>query len=213
MPSDPAPASESESPPFDIPVSPDREADIVELRRGLLRLSLAVELGVLGLAGLIVWGWPREGWGSLGDLQPRPMSLLWGVLATGPLLLFFFISVRIPWEPFRRIHRLLVDTLGPSLRVCRWYELAFVATLAGVGEEALFRGALQPRIGLVVSNLLFGLAHAVTPTYAILVFLLGLYLGWLAESAGLCAAMLAHGLYDFVAFLLIARSCNRPAGV
>jgi hypothetical protein len=43
-----------------------------------------------------------------------------------------------------------------SLRDC-----IVLAVASGLVEEAFFRGALQPRLGLVVASLIFGLAHFV----------------------------------------------------
>jgi hypothetical protein len=120
---------------------------------------------------------------------------------------------RSTFGPLRRIRQFLFETLGATLCACRWYDLLFVAALAGFCEELLFRGVLQPRLGLVGSNLLFGLLHAVTPTYAILAGLLGGYLGELQRLSGtLGAAMLTHGLYDFLAFEVIAHRCRPASG-
>jgi membrane protease YdiL (CAAX protease family) len=59
------------------------------------------------------------------------------------------------------------------------------------------------------SNVIFGLAHFVTPTYALLAGILGGYLGWLFTVSGnLLAPIIAHGLYDFLAFLVVARECR-----
>jgi membrane protease YdiL (CAAX protease family) len=53
--------------------------------------------------------------------------------------------------------RTLAETLGPlRLRDC-----VLLAVLSGVAEEALFRGAIQPELGLVTTSLVFGLAHLV----------------------------------------------------
>ena len=74
---------------------------------------------------------------------------------------------------------------------------------------------------LVGSNLLFALLHPVTPTYAIVVGLVGIYLGLIGlvdplpeggESPGqlnLVVPMVAHGLYDFLAFLVLAGESRR----
>jgi membrane protease YdiL (CAAX protease family) len=43
-----------------------------------------------------------------------------------------------------------------SLRDC-----ILLALVSGLVEEAFFRGALQPRLGLVLASLIFGLAHLV----------------------------------------------------
>jgi membrane protease YdiL (CAAX protease family) len=97
-------------------------------------------------------------------------------------------------------------------------QFALVAALAGVGEELLFRGALQtklgdwttPVVGLVLTSILFGLAHALSRLYLAFAVVVGLYLGWLAlQYHDLVAPMIAHGLYDFVALVYLSRTISR----
>ena len=67
--------------------------------------------------------------------------------------------------------------------------------------------------GLIASNVIFGLLHFLTPTYAILAGLMGLYFGLLLDAThppNLATAMIAHGVYDYLAFLLF--SLRRPEG-
>lgn len=72
-----------------------------------------------------------------------------------------------------------------------------LAVVSGVAEEAFFRGALQPRVGLVAASLLFGLGHfaprrALLPWPAFAVAA-GLCFGWLFEATGnLLAPVVAH---------------------
>ncbi len=67
---------------------------------------------------------------------------------------------------------------------------------------------------LLLSNLLFGLAHLITIAYAFWAGIAGLLLGLLfqprllglsGEESNLLAPIIAHGLYDFLAFVLVAR--------
>jgi len=84
---------------------------------------------------------------------------------------------------------------GASLRV----ELVY-AVMAGICEEALFRGALQPRTGIVVAAALFALIHTqyfVTPILG-MVFMIGLALGLLRRHLNTTTAMIAHGTYDIL---------------
>lgn len=139
-----------------------------------------------------------------------------GIVGTVPMLILFAITYQFPVGALKEIKQLLMEMLGPSLSECRWYELAWVALGAGISEELLFRAVLQawldqwgPMVGLGVSNLLFGFAHAVTPLYVVLAGLLGVYLGVLYEFTGdenLVVPALAHGLYDLVAFVVVRRS-------
>jgi membrane protease YdiL (CAAX protease family) len=91
-----------------------------------------------------------------------------------------------------------------------------LAAIAGVSEELLFRGVIQPWIesswgmaaGLIVSNIVFGLVHAVTPLYALLAALVGIYLGLSLDYGGdrnLLTPIIIHGGYDFLAFVALMR--------
>lgn len=78
---------------------------------------------------------------------------------------------------------------------------------AGIGEEAVFRGALQPRFGMVLPSLLFTMLHG--PQYGFNVALLGLFgvsmiLALLRKNVNTTAAMIAHALYNAVQVLALA---------
>jgi hypothetical protein len=98
-------------------------------------------------------------------------------------------------------------------------QFAMVALLAGVGEELLFRGALQtklgqwttPIVGLLLTSVLFGLAHALSKLYFAFAVAVGAFLGWLAfQFNDLIAPMVAHGLYDFLALVYLSRAKLAP---
>jgi membrane protease YdiL (CAAX protease family) len=58
----------------------------------------------------------------------------------------------------------------------------------------------------VIASALFGLGHFITPMYALLAGLLGLYLGGLAMIYdNLLLVMVVHALYDFVALVYLVR--------
>jgi membrane protease YdiL (CAAX protease family) len=80
---------------------------------------------------------------------------------------------------------------------------------AGLGEEWLFRGVLQPTIGLVAASVVFGLAHVgglkMLP-FGVWATGMGLLMGSLAAvTGGLVAPIVAHGLYDMLALEYIRR--------
>jgi membrane protease YdiL (CAAX protease family) len=136
--------------------------------------------------------------------------LLAGLAATIPMFGLFALAYRFPVGPFRKIKQFLLVALGPALSACRWYDLLLVAFVAGVGEELLFRGVLHPKLGIWGSNILFGLVHCITPAYAVTAGLIGACLGWLFDASGnLLAPVLAHSVYDFLAFLVVARDVRR----
>jgi len=73
---------------------------------------------------------------------------------------------------------------------------------AGVGEEVLVRGALQPRTGLLLASLLFGMAHVQYTWFGMLVIvLLGVTLGLVRRHANTTTAIVVHAAYDVVAAL------------
>ena len=80
----------------------------------------------------------------------------------------------------------------------------FLAAVAGVAEELLFRGAMLPRFGLIFTSLLFAAAHTQYGiTFASLeVFILGLGLGWLRLQAGTLACIVLHVGYDVAVGLI-----------
>ncbi len=107
------------------------------------------------------------------------------------------------------------EFLVPLFAGVNWPQLALVSLLAGVGEELFFRGVIQPVLigwigiagGLLAASVVFGLLHAITPTYALLATAVGAYLGWLALASGnLLGPMIAHGAYDFFALAYLTRA-------
>lgn len=187
-------------------------------RGQFLNLSGLVEGGLIVVAFLLGWWCDVDPVAHLTFDWP---AVLWGAAAALPMFLLFVLSHRAQVESLRRIRRFLHEALGPSLAACRWYDLILLATLAGLAEEVLFRGFLQSwmterwgyAIGLLGSSVLFGLAHPITPFYALFAGLMGLYLGYLFDGAldepGLLAPVVTHAVYDYLAFLVVLRTYRR----
>lgn len=75
---------------------------------------------------------------------------------------------------------------------------------AAIGEEIFFRGAYQPRFGLLLSALLFASFHVqygLSPA-TLLVFVIGLVLGILRQRTSLTVCMLVHFLYNATLVLI-----------
>ncbi len=73
----------------------------------------------------------------------------------------------------------------------------------GLGEEMLYRGALQPAAGIWLTSLLFSLSHIqyLSPVIVV-VFALGLLLGYTRNRWGLTTAIWAHAVYNILVGLL-----------
>jgi hypothetical protein len=83
--------------------------------------------------------------------------------------------------------------------------VVFLGVLAGVVEESLFRGALLPRLGIVVSSILFAALHTqYAISFATLeVLVLGVGLGLLRRYSGsTLPGMLTHAGYDIAVGLI-----------
>ncbi|WP_146369499.1 CPBP family intramembrane glutamic endopeptidase [Symmachiella macrocystis] len=179
-------------------------------RNSFLAMAALFEGGLVVVALALGWVF---GVPPLESLDWDPWAVLWGLAGVVPLYAGFVIFDRYPVGPLRTIKETLNDLLGPIFARCSKADLAVVAILAGVGEEVLFRGLLLPLtgggsfvVGLLISSLLFGLAHAVTTTYVILAALAGLFFGLQWHYTGnLMAPIISHAVYDYLAFVKIAR--------
>jgi uncharacterized protein len=83
--------------------------------------------------------------------------------------------------------------------------IIFLGLLAAVVEETLFRGAMQPRLGILLTSILFAALHTqYAVSFATLeVFVLGLGLGWLRKQSGsTLPGMLTHAGYDIAVGLI-----------
>jgi membrane protease YdiL (CAAX protease family) len=79
-----------------------------------------------------------------------------------------------------------------------------VSVTAGLGEELVFRGVLQPRLGIVLPALMFTSIHAFQYDFDALigVLLLGLVLGLVRKKTNTTTCALIHGGYDLTLLLL-----------
>ena len=190
-------------------------------RRAFLKIATYFEASLVAIAYLIGWLGDVD---PLADWHPSLDSILWGLAGTLPLYGLFLLSYRCPLGGLQPVKRLLIERLGPFLGGCHWWELLYLGLLAGITEEILFRGVLQPLIesrwgwaaGIAFSNLFFALAHFVTPLYALLAGLTGIYLGLSLDfgvGRNLLTPVFIHALYDFLAFLVVARTYRAEHGM
>ncbi len=137
-----------------------------------------------------------------------------GVAATGPMLLGLVLLTWLPIAAFKRLTHLFDEIGRPFFTPYSLLDLGVLSLLAGFGEEMLFRGVIQGTvadkfgawIALAAASVLFGLMHALSPTYILLATLAGLYLGgvWVLTE-NLLVVVVAHALYDFLALVYLLR--------
>ena len=89
------------------------------------------------------------------------------------------------------------------------WGILLMGLATGVGEELLFRGALQPVTGLWPASLLFAISHIQYLSPAILViFVLGALLGWTRNRWGLNTAIWSHAMYNSLVGLFALLAMN-----
>jgi membrane protease YdiL (CAAX protease family) len=180
-------------------------------RRDALLLAISFEGGLVLLALLLGWLFGEP---PLQRVYWTADDLGMGIAATGPLLLGFWVCLRWPVRPLRRIKQFSEEFIRPFFKACSVLDLAVIAVVAGCGEEMLFRGVVQASIdrwlgvgyGLAIASILFGLLHCITPTYALLAAVVGVYFGVLVmRTDNLLVVIVPHALYDFVALVVLVR--------
>lgn len=107
----------------------------------------------------------------------------------------------------------LFDTLQESIpemtgEVQNPVGAAMVGLSAGIGEELLLRGAIQPRMGIALTSVLFALLHTQYGLSFINlgVFGIGVLLGLERKYFGTTAAIITHASYNFTAVMLQSQS-------
>lgn len=147
-------------------------------------------------------------------LRSDPMGTAIGAGAGVALLVALLPAMRSDWPPLRRLSEVVRNLVREHFADASLFDLAIVAALAGVAEEALFRGVIQTSLldplgtvgAILVAGALFGLAHAITLAYAVVAAGMGVALGALLAATGdLAAPILAHAVYDFLALVWLVR--------
>lgn len=165
-------------------------------------------IGVIGLIAILLFGIPVLLVGP--GLWPSILiGALGATLTYGALLVLTRVPGLFPENLERQMQGLydFASSYSPAV-------LILLSLLAGVGEELLFRGAIQgwlmaktdPVTAVIAASVLFGLVHYVSFTYFLVATGLGFILGaayLLSESLAL--VMIWHALYDMIALFCLLR--------
>jgi membrane protease YdiL (CAAX protease family) len=144
-------------------------------RLGLVRPTWRQALAAVGIALLLVGAVQLIGAG---------ISWLWGLMGW-------------PVTNEAAFGKLLSFALSPLGAVV-------IGVTAGLGEELAVRGALQPRLGILLSNLFFTSLHA--PQYnwdaLLVVFAVGIVCGMVRKRTNTATSAIVHGVYNFTLIML-----------
>lgn len=179
-------------------------AEPVAIEFVVLSELLFAIVALLGVGFLI----RRRGSGLLKRLgleSPHPLHWLAGFVLIGALVVFQGIAGLV-WALLNPDQAEILDAVNSLLlqdfdTAWEWFLLALAA---GVGEELLFRGALQPVLGLGLTSLLFTLIHVqygFTP-FLLIVLILAVILGLTRRYFSTTIAIFVHVGYNFVLGLL-----------
>jgi len=185
-----------------------------------------VELG-LGLVAIVV-GWiigfdPRSlvpdwrDWYSIGE------GLVVGCVAGVVLVFVMLILALVPLRSIQSLNEHAERQLRLLLSGLSVAQLIAVSLAAGVGEELLFRGLVMQWLigdmqscttqslifGIIVSALVFGLAHPMSIAYVIFAFFMGLAMGvlhWYFQN--LLVPIVAHWVYDAIMMVWLVNRTN-----
>ena len=127
------------------------------------------------------------------------LQILWG-LGVG-LVAAFLAQLIINSPLLNKVNKRYANMLGRfELNLS---EIAFISVCAGVGEELLFRGALQPLLGIWITSIVFVAIHGyLNPkdwrlsVYGAYMTLVIAGIGYLTLTSGLIASMIAHTVID-----------------
>ena len=178
----------------------------------LLRLALATLIG-MPLVAIIV-----DRFSDTVNLQLAITGdgKYWEQLATGA-----FTGIMIAVGAHTLIASPLLDKVNSSYaRMLGRFRLTFseillISLCAGVGEEMLFRGAVQPFLGIPIASILFVAIHGyLNPRdwrlsiYGIFMTVGIAWLGYLAETRGLLSAIVGHTIIDVYLLIYLQRTAK-----
>lgn len=172
---------------------------------GSLLVSVWVMQLTFALWGLCGVGWlTRRSWrvclARLGLVAVRPSEIGVGVgVGAASMVVVLLLEAAASGlglgvnEDVERLSEALVGPLVSSIPGILTLGLA-----AGIGEETLFRGALQPRFGIVLTSILFAIVHSqygiTFSTVAVL--LLGAMLGLMRQRYNTTTCVAVHASYN-----------------
>jgi len=167
---------------------------------------VAQEIPILLLALLGVGLFTRRSFPAalerLGIVRPAPWHVFAALAVAG-----LFVAVSQGAEYVQQLlnpalaHRLNQVTSHYYAGITGIIGISVIAIAPGVAEESFFRGALQPRLGILLAALAFAAIHTqyALTVDTLLVFILGCGLGLLRRQLNTTAAIVSHATYNALA--------------
>lgn len=186
------------------------EATVPELGTGAAVTALVINfLAFVGLAYIAVgyrnYRTAREATARLGLRKPTLVEIAVGLAAVFPAF-FFSLTGSLLTSFFQPevVDRLTETIDNMTTGVQNPLGALLLGLCTGIGEEVLFRGAIQPRFGILLTTLLWTALHMqyqLTWVIAGLV-LMGIMLGLIRKNYGTVAAIITHAVYNVLVVIL-----------
>jgi uncharacterized protein len=176
--------------------------DAAQLRTTVYGLVWTVP-GTIVAVGYAVRRNLRDALGRLGLVRPTIRQVVIGIVAAFALVALVQVVGRgIEWvwqamgwpatdgEAFSELLAFAFSPIGAVV----------IGVTAGLGEELAVRGVLQPRLGILLSNLFFTGLHAFQYNWdsLLIVFTIGMVLGYIRKRTNTTTSAITHGVYDFL---------------
>jgi len=173
-------------------------------------------LGLLTLVGFSsVGGWVIEQFQDIRFISLFQTEIPW-YTQIGIGLLYGIVTATGAWLIVQS--DLLTDTRTFFARIIQQlrlsiFDILFISFCAGVGEEILFRGAIQPYLGIWITAILFVAIHGYLNPKNWRLSVYGIYMclviggmGYLCDYLGITTAIAAHFAIDVVLLYALVRT-------
>jgi uncharacterized protein len=183
---------------------PEELTSAVTLSSQIVNVAFFILVGYVAV-GTNIYRNGREATARLGIRWPTLPDIAVGVAAVIPAFMLSMVGslLTLYFQPD------LFDDLGATMdEMSSGTNVTLISVLifasAGLGEEILFRGAIQPRFGIVLTSAFWALVHTQYQlSFVVLgLFLVGLLFGLMRKYVSTTSAIIAHALYNAAVVLL-----------
>lgn len=185
----------------------DKKTEMKKKSKKLLYLILFVGELFLIFVAFIILSIKKQSYISLLNLNHTPSIFIIFIVILCALAIAISIGFAvIKFTLFKDIKKIINEiTNNFGLNT---FDILIISIIAGVCEEILFRGVLQPMLGIWLTSFLFIFLHGYfnpvnwrMTIFGILMFCLSMVLGIIYIKYGLITAIIFHIFYDFASFL------------
>lgn len=173
-------------------------------------------VGMIGAAAIVGTFWKPAFW-SIWSLDWKAAAM--GIVVGFILAVVAMLTEKLPMWPFTRLEQDFQKMIG-LFREASYLQLFWISLCAGVSEEILLRGCMEPILrgyhgtvpAMLIVALVFGGLHFLSAAYALTIAFISILFSLLMlQTDNLISPIAAHAVYDFLA-LAYAVKVRQPEG-